>query len=201
MTSQPLICAITCTVLTSLHPLFVWHHTRHMYAIFALYKTFHPHFMTENHCLCDIKPTISDFIATVSVLSHPLFSWYHTNCIYEISSAIHHDIISIVYDMTATGSVSSHPFFQWYHTLCMDDITHTICITSYTLHKSLYPHFVTSHHIIYDITCTVFMKSLPLYLTLHPLYLCHLSHSIDVLRPTVSVTSHKLYVWHLMHYT
>ena len=150
-------------------PLFVWHHTHHMYGIFALYETPYPLFMTENHRLYDIKPTISDFISTVSVSSLPLFSWYHTNCVYEIPYTIHHDIISIVYDMTATGSVSSHPFFQWYHTLCMDDITHTICITSYTLHKSSHPHFMTSHHIIYDITCTVFMKSFPLYLTLHPL--------------------------------
>ena len=60
---------------------------------------------------------------------------------------------------------------------------------------------MTSHHIIYDIICTVFMKSFPLYLTLHPLYMCHHNHSIDDLRPTVSVASHPLYVWHLMHYT
>ena len=161
----------------SSHPQYRLHHTHTLYAItlaicvasFALKKTSHPHFMTSNHRVYVITPTIVDIMFTVSVSSHPLFSWYHTNCIYEISSAIHHDIISIVYDMTANGPVSSHPFFQWYHTLCMDDITHTICITSYTLHKSLYPHFVTSHHIIYDITCTVFMKSFPIYLTLHPL--------------------------------
>ena len=200
VTSQPLIYVITPTVLTSLHPLFVWNRTRHMNGIFALYKTSHPHFMTSNHHLYDIKPTISDFISPVSVLSHPLFSWYHTNCIYEISSTIHHDLISIVYNMTATGSVSSHPFFQ-YHNLCMDDSTRTICITSYTLHKLSYPHFMTSHHIIYDITWTVFMKSFSLYLTLHPMYLCHHNCSVDDLRTTVSVKSHSLYVWYLMHST
>ena len=172
-----------------------------MYGIFVLCKTSHPHFMTSNHLLYDIKPTISHFISTVSVSSHPLFSWYHTNCIYKVSSAIYHNIIPIVYNMTATGSVSSHPFFQWYHTFCMDDITHTICITSYSLRKASQPHFMTSHHIIYDITCTVFMKSFPLYLTLHPLYLCHHNHAIDDLRPTVSVTWHPLYIWHLLHST
>ena len=173
-----------------------------MNGIFALYKTSHPHFMTSNHHLYDITPTISDPVSTVSLSSHPLFSWYHIKLIYKISSAIHQDIISIVYDMTATGSVSSHPFFQWYHTICMDDITCTICITSYTLHKkSSYTDFMTLHHIIYYITCTVFMKTFPLYLTLHSLYLCHHNHSIDDLRPTVWMTSHPLYVWHLMHYT
>ena len=59
---------------------------------------------------------------------------------------------------------------------------------------------MTSHHIIYDITCTIFMTSLPLYLTLHPLNLCHHNHTIDDLRPTVYITSHPLYVCHLMHY-
>ena len=60
---------------------------------------------------------------------------------------------------------------------------------------------MTSHHIIYVITCSVLMTSLPLYLTLHPLYLCHHNHSVDDLRPTVCMTSHPLYVWYLMHFT
>ena len=56
-----------------------------------------------------------------------------------------------------------------------------------------------SHHIIYDITCSVLMTSLPLHVTLHPLYLCHHNHSIYDLCQTVCMTSHPLYVWHLMH--
>ena len=170
-------------------------------ASFALYKISHPHFMTSNHHFYDITPTIFDIISTVSVSSHPLYWWYHTNYIYEISSAIYDNIVSIVYDITATVSLSSHPVFRWYHTLYVYDITPTLCITSYTLYKASHPHFMTSHHIIYDITCTVFMTSLPLYLTLHPLYLCHHNHSIDDLRPTECVTSHPLYVCNLMPYT
>ena len=60
---------------------------------------------------------------------------------------------------------------------------------------------MTSHHTIYDITCTVFMASLPLYLKWHPPFLCHHNVSIDGLRPTVYMTSHPHYVWHLMHST
>ena len=59
---------------------------------------------------------------------------------------------------------------------------------------------MTSHHIIYDITCTVFIISLPLYLKWHPTYVCH-HDSIDGFRPTVCMTSHPLYVCHLMHTT
>ena len=170
-----------------------------MYGIFALYKKSHPNIMTSNHLFYHITPTIIDIVSTVSVSSHPLFSWYHTNCIYEVSSTIYHEILSIVYHMTASGSVSSHPLFRWYHTLCMYDMTPTICITSYILYKASHPHFMTSYHIIDYITFTAFMTSLPLYLTLQPLYLCHKNHSIDKLRMTVCMTSHPLYVWHHMN--
>ena len=163
------------------------HHTHYLYDItlpicvasFALYKTSHPHFMTSNHRFYHTTLTTFDNVSTVSVPSHPLYWWYHTNCIYEITSAIIHDIIFFVYDMTATVSVPSQPLVQWYHTLCMHDIKPTICIISYTLYKASHSHFMISHHIMYDITCTVFMKSLPLYLTLHPLYLCHQEQCIN----------------------
>ena len=75
-------------------------------ASFALYKTSHPHFMISNHRVFLITPTIFYIMSTVSVSWHPVYWWYHTKCISEITSSIIHDIISIVYEMTATGSVS-----------------------------------------------------------------------------------------------
>ena len=60
---------------------------------------------------------------------------------------------------------------------------------------------MTSHRSIYDITCNVFMTSLPLHLKWHPPFLCHHNDSIDGLRPTVCMTSHPPYVYHLMHST
>ena len=157
--------------------------------------------MTSIHLFYDTTPTIFDIIYTVFVSSHTMSWLYHTNSIFEISSAIYDDIISIVYDITTTECVSSHPLFQWYYTLCMQDITPTICIISYTLYKALPPHFMSSHHIIQYITCTVFMTSPPLYLKWRPLYLCHPNDSIDDLRPTPCLTSHPLYVCQLMHST
>ena len=68
------------------------------------------------------------------------------------------------------------------------------------MYKALPPHFMTSHHIIYEITCTVFMISPPLSLKWHPPYLSH-HDSIDGLRPTLCVTSHPLYGCQLMHST
>ena len=138
--------------------------------------------MTENHCLYYTNPTISDFIATVSVSSHPLFSWYHTNCIYEISSARHH-LHCIRHDshwfcvITPIGSMIAH--------FCMDDMTHTICITSYTLHKSSHTHFMTSH---------------ALYSWNHSHYIWHCIHSICVITPTLLMISDQLYLWHHKHF-
>ena len=72
-TSQPLS--------VSSHALYRQHHTHSLYDItlsicvasFALYKTSHPQFMTSNHRVYVITPTIFDIVPTVSVSSHPLY--------------------------------------------------------------------------------------------------------------------------------
>ena len=69
------------------------------------------------------------------------------------------------------------------------------------MYKALPPHFMTSHHVIYDITITVFLTLPPLYLKWHPPYLCHHNDSIHGLRPTLCMTSHPLYVSQLIHST
>ena len=88
-------------------------------ASFAIYKTSYPRFMTSSHNFYDVTPTVFDMVSSVSVSSHPLYWWYHTNSVFEISSAIYDDIISILYDIAATECVSSHQHFQRYNMLCM----------------------------------------------------------------------------------
>ena len=157
----------------------------------------------------DITPTIFYIILTLFLSPHPLYWWYHTNCIYEISSYIYMSTSYPLYTTTHSlyffhhshSTCVSHPLFPWYHTLCIYDIAHTICLTSDTLYKVSHPSFMTLRHIIYDITCTVFMSSLPWYLTLHPQYLCPHNPSMYDLRTTVCMTSHSLYIWHIMHHT
>ena len=105
----------------SSHPLYRQHHTHTLdditlaicFASWALYKTSHPYFMTSDHRVYVITPTLLDIMSTLSVSSHPLYWWHHTNCISEITSTIFHDIISIVYDMAAT---------VWHHNHCIHDI-------------------------------------------------------------------------------
>ena len=165
--------------------------------------------MKSNHHFYDITPTIFDIVSMLFLSPHPLYWWYHTNCIYEISSSLYVDIISIVYKNIFTifffhhshCTCDSHQIFPWYHSLCIYDIAPTICLTSHTLYKVSHPHLMTSCQIIYDITYTVCMSSLPQYLTLHPQYLCPHNPSKYDLWTTVWVTSHPLYIWHLMHHT
>ena len=114
----------------SSHPLYRQHHMHSWYDItlaiyvasFPLWKTSHPHFMTSNHRVYVITASIFDILSTVSVSSHLLYWWYHTNCNSEITSTIVHNIICIVYDMTPT---------VWHHNHCFHGIRFPAChITS-----------------------------------------------------------------------
>ena len=122
-------------------------------ASFPLCKTSHPHFMTSNHRVYVITATIFDILSTVSVSSHPLYWWYHTNCISEITSAIVHNIISIVYDMTPTVWHHNHCFhgirFPTYHITCrIYDMSSPIAVTSQTLCLWIYVTIFNIKHMV-----------------------------------------------------
>ena len=207
VTSQSVFCVITLTVLRPSHPRCVWHHTQHRYSIICTieditysiksnhhFMTFHPLYLTSyQRYFCQPIHCIDDITTTVFMRSHPLYmSTSYPLCTTTYSLYFfHHSHCTCV----------SHLHFPWYHTLCIYDIAPTICLTSDTLYKVSHPQFMTSCHIIYDITCTVFMSSLPRYLTLHPQYLCPHNPTKYDLWTTVCMTSHPLYIWHLMHQT
>ena len=166
--------------------------------------------MKWNHYFYDITPTIFIIVSMLFLSPHALYWWYPTNFIYEMSSSIYVDIISIVLYTTAYSlclyhhnhcTFVSQPNFQWYDTLCIYDIAPTIYTTSDTLYKVSHPQFMTSHNIIYDITGVIYMPSRPWYLTQHPEYLSPHNHSKYDLWTTFCTTSHILYIWHLMHHT
>ena len=196
------------------HPLYRQHHTHSLYdvtfticvALFALYKTSHPHFMTSNHRVYVITQNILYIVSTVSVSSHPPYWWYHTNCISEITSAIIHDIISIVYNITAT---------IWHHNHCIHDIrfltyditsrvyviSSPIPVTSQTLCLWIYVNCIYHQTHSAKTIQPLYLKSQPPYL-----HLCDHTHYIDDITHTVFMKWNLLYlchnmpcIWHLTH--
>ena len=127
-TSQPLICVITPTVLTTSHPIFVWYHTRHMYSIFctieditsSIYDIKSPFLWHQTHYIWHHIHGVSDIISTVLMISHQMYLWdlicyiwwHHIHCIQ------HH--IHYICNITATVSVSHTPSFH--------DITPFVCM-------------------------------------------------------------------------
>ena len=97
--------------------------------------------------------------------------------------------------------MTSQPLNVCHHTHPFNDITPFVCRTSPPLYVYYHIHFIKDHVHIFRHHTTLFMTSLQLYLKWHPTYLCHHNDSIDGLRPTVCMTSHPLYICHLMHST
>ena len=148
---------------------------------------------------------------SMSVWSHPLYRWYNTHSIYDISSTVYmaqyelyttphpqfmtsqystHDIKAIIshltpiiYDSTSTVSLTSHPDYQSYNPPCMYDNTATICMASYELHMTSYPLFMISHHA---------MTSHPLYSWHHTQDSCHHIHCSWTITYSVLVIPHLL---------
>ena len=149
-----------------------------------LYLTLYQHYFWQHiHSIDDITPNLFTRSHPPYMLtSYPLYTTKYSLYLY------HHKCVW-------------HPHFPWYHTLCVYDIAPTVCLTLDTLYKVSHPQFMTSRHISYDITGTVFMSSLPQYLTLHPQYLCPHKPSNYDLCTTVCLKSHPLYIWHLMYDT
>ena len=151
-----------------------------------IYLTVYHHYFCQNiHCIDDITPN-------VFMRSHPLYML--------TSYTLYTTTYSLYLYQHSHCTCVSHSLFPWYHTLFIYDIAPTICLSD-TLYNVSHPQFITSHHIIYEITCTVFISLLPGCLTLHPQNLCPYNPSKYDLWTTVCMTSHPLYIWHLRHHT
>ena len=139
-----------------------------------------------------------------------LYLWHHTLHVYDIATlyGIPQSVMatqplcnftSTMSDITPTVTVSSHPLYQFYLTQCMDDITETICMTSYALHMTSHRLFRTSHHFMYDIKPTISDLTSTVSVSSHPPFWWYHSHSIYDITSNISMTSYPLYLWHNIH--
>ena len=149
--------------------------------------------MTSNHHFYDITLTIWHPIHCICVMtstvliSHQMYLWDLIHYIWRHHMHCKRHHIHYICNITATVSVSSHPHFWWYH-FCMFDITPTIYITLYTLHKASHPHLW--HH------TTLFMTSHSLYSWHHSHDIWHCIHRICVITTTLLMISDQLFLWH-----
>ena len=163
---------------TRLHILALWHQATIFMTSQPLYLTSHPLYLCHHiHSIDDITPT--EFLR-----SHALY-------------------MTTLYPLHMTSQLLN----MCHHTHSFNDITPSVCrkwhplYVKYNMHSIPRPYFMTSHHIFYEITCTVFMTSFQRYLTLHPQYLCPHKPSKFDLWTTVYMTSHPVYIWQLIHDT
>ena len=191
MISHPLIkhridaiSVTTSTILMISHQLYLWDLILYIYVdiIFIVYNNIFTIFYHNSDC---------------TFVSHPLFPWYHTLCI--------HDISPTIFDTTATASVWSHLLYWCHH---KNYGSHHIgtCMTLYTVYITSHSHYMTSILSIYDIINTAFMTSDLLYMTSHPLFrtshnfMYDIKSTVSGLMSTVSVSSHPPYRWHHSQY-
>ena len=167
-----------------------------------LYIWYHSHFIYD--ILCTIHNVTSTlWVHTILVTKlRPLHSWHqthyarhHTHDNTKVISAISPSISA----STTMESVSSNPVYQLFYTHSLYDITHTICVTSYSVCMLSQKLFMTLYPSMYNVTPSIFTKSYPI-CTLS-LYCFHdntttipdIAPTIFDITATVSVSSHR---WH-----
>ena len=172
--------------------------------------------LTSNHHFEDITPSILDIMSMVSVItptlsliSQPLYVWYHIQYMWDSLSTIlmtsyplcmatqpcvwlHHtqhmnDMICATEDVTstlshqATISMTSHPLQAWHHTRCIRHCTNSIFVITNSP--------VLSHPLLYDITPTICVTLYALYITLYPLLMSSHYSTYDSTNLTYEYTS------------
>ena len=125
-----------------------------MYAIICTIHVIISTFYDNTLGIHDTTCTIYDMSSTVYDITFTICVTSHIGCISDITHSmfmtygITHIVMTtqpfckltaMMSDITRTVSVSSHPLYQFYQTQCMDDITPTICMTSYALHRTSHP--------------------------------------------------------------
>ena len=129
----------------------------------------HTHYIRHRvHCICVITPT-------PSMISQPIYVWYHIKYIWDILSAIFMTSYPLYMKTHHCELITPHSAYVWHH-------------LSYRRHHI---HSITPSHSLYDFTSTSGITSHPLYQTSHQLYICHHNLSTHI-TPT--------FVWHHTQY-
>ena len=151
--------------------------------------------MKSYHHFYDTTSTIFDIVSTLFLSPHPMYWWYDTNFIYEISSSIYVEIISIVYNSIITIFVTPQPLYLFL-TLTLSMILHPWYIWNLT-------HYIWYHsHCICMVTPALSMPSQKLWKSSHLAPIWYYTHCISYLihplwhQSSLFMTSQRLNSWH-----
>ena len=134
--------------------------------------------------------TKAHLVKGLSVSPHPMYQFYQTQCMYDITATI---------CMTPYAPhMTSQPRFMTSHHFMKSG---PIYLTSHPLYLTSRPLYLCHHtHTIDDITATICMIS-------HPVYVWHHIHISMTWYPLcmtsqncVFMTTHAAYVWYHLHY-
>ena len=118
----------------------------------------HTHYIRHRvYCICVITPTLS-------MISQPIYVWYHIQYMWDILSTIFMTSYPLCMTTQPCVLITPHSAHVWYH-----------------LHyRKHHIHSITPSHNLYDFTSTSGKPSHTLYQTSHQLYLCHHNLSTDI---------------------
>ena len=140
----------------------------------SLFDLKSPFWGYHSHSISHRVYCIGFITTTLSMLSQPLYVWYHIQYKWDMLSTIFMTSDPLRMTTWPCELIAPHSAYVWHH-LC---------------YIRCHIHSITPSHNLYDFTSTSGMTSHPLYQTLHPLYLCLHTVSTDI-SPT--------FVWHHTH--
>ena len=122
---------ITSSICETFCPLYLWHHIHYVWQHNPVDWLHHTRHMYEIICTTEDITFCLSHHATIFMTSHPLQACHHSRCI-----RLHTNCIFVI----KTSPLISHPL--------LNDITPTICVTSYVLYITSYPLLMSSHYCI-----------------------------------------------------
>ena len=179
--------------------MYVNHHSLYMYDIICTTYDITSTLYDITHLIYGVTSTISNItstlcylMSTVSVQPHPLYQWYHSHPIYDITYGI---------------CVTAYPRCLWYHIHYVRQ-HNTACCWYRTRHMCDIFALQMISNPLYHSKTTIFMMSHPLRAWHHNHSIRHRTHCIFVITtsplisypllydiiPTISVTSYALYI-------
>ena len=118
----------------------------------------------HSHSISHRVYCIGFITTTLSMLSQPLYVWYHIQYIWDMLSTIFMTSDPLRMTTWPCELIAPHSAYVWHH-LC---------------YIRCHIHSITPSHNLYDFTSTSGTTSHPLYQTSHQLYLSHHNLSIDI---------------------